>query len=384
VKGLIMKNVLVIGGGIASSIYAYRVKKEHPDYQVTMLEQSDKILKRVLVSGNGRSNFFNEQLLKNTVYQAYNYMSFLEYFDLTSYSEKLLDMLSNDLNFSYYFDSDGRAYPFSNTAESLWLVLVKGLEEVGVKIITDTKVTGIDPETKIVSTEYSDSFKYDTLFIGAGGSAYDRRDNAFKKVLAPLNIEYIKQTSALCPLKVKQDLPQILNGVRLKGNLVLYKDDTPFYDELGEILFKEDGISGICVFDASLFINKESNFKIVFNPFMHDDCMTSLNGKKSLSYLEGLFPSRLINYFRKSGYKEMDDDDVLKTLTFDIKEKYPLKNSQISLGGINPTEINSNLSLMKYENIFVGGEIVDLHGICGGYNIGSAMLMGYKAAGFVD
>jgi len=379
-----MKNIIIIGGGVASSIYAFRVKKEHPEFQVTILEQSDKILKRILVSGNGRSNFFNEQLLKNTVYQAYNYMSFLEYFDLPSYSEELLNMLSKDLNFSYYFDSDGRAYPFSNTAESLWLVLTKGLEGIGVKIITNTKVSEIHPDSKTVCTECNETYKYDKLFIGTGGSAYDRRNNAFKRVLTPLNIDYVKQTSALCPLIVKQKLPQILNGVRIKGNLVLYKDETPFYDELGEILFKQDGVSGICVFDASLFVNKQANFKIVFNPFMHDNCMTSLNGKKPLHYLEGIFPSRLISYFRKCGYKEMDDDDVLTALTFDIKDKYPLKNSQISLGGINPNEINCDLSLMKYEDIFVGGEIVDLHGICGGYNIGSAMLMGYKAAGFVE
>ncbi len=377
-----MKNIIVVGGGISSCIYAYRVKKEHPNYQVTIVEQSDKLLKRILVSGNGRSNFFNEELLNNNVYEAYNYMSFFEYFDLASHSVELLEMLS-EMGFSYYFDSDGRAYPFSNTAESLWNTLENGLKQVGVKIILNSKVTEIDPINKDVKTG-DVKLCYDTLFIGVGGSAYDREKNGFKGVLTSLHLDYINQTSALCPLATVQEFPKFLNGTRVKGNMTLYKDQTPFYDEQGELLFKKDGISGICVFNASLFVDELSNYSITFNPFIHDKCMTSLDGKKPLVYLNGMFPSKLIEYFSSLGYTEMDDDDVLACLKFDVKNKYPLKSSQISLGGINPNEIDQDLSLIKYPDIFVGGEIVDLHGICGGYNIGSALLMGFKAADFVD
>lgn len=377
-----MKKIVAIGGGVASCIYAIKTKMDHPDYQVSIFERSDKLLKRILVSGNGRSNFFNEALLKNNVYQSYNYMSFFEFFNLTEYSEELLEMLS-EMGFAYYFDSEGRAYPFSNTAESLWTTLINSISSLGIKVHLDSQVTHIDAEEKTIISN-CEKYSYDKLFIGVGGAAYDREENSFKKVLSSLGIDYVDQTPALCPLTVEQKLPKFLNGTRLKGNLTLYKDNTPFYDEQGELLFKKDGISGICVFNASLFINDDSKYRISFNPFVHDKCMTSLDEKRDLKYLSGMFPSKIIQYFSELGFEKMDDEDVLKSLKFDISKKYPLKNSQISMGGINPNEIESDLSLGKYPDIFVGGEIVDLHGICGGYNIGSALLMGYKAADSVD
>jgi len=377
-----MKKIIVIGGGIASCMYAYKVKKEHPNYQVTIVEKSDKLLKRILVSGNGRCNFFNEALLRNNVYESYNYMSFFEYFNLASLSEELLEMLS-DMGFAYYFDNEGRAYPFANTSESLWNTLVNSLKKVDVNILLNSEVRNIFPDKKTIKVNDKEQ-EYDTLFIGVGGAAYDRGLNTFKNIFESMNINYIDQSPALCPVTIQQKIPRFLSGTRLKGNLTLYKDDTPFYDEQGELLFKKDGISGICVFNSSLFINDDSKYTIKFNPFIHDKCMTSLDGKKPLEYLHGFFPSRLIEYFATLGYKKMDDEDVLNSLQFTVKGKYPLKNSQISLGGINPNEIETNLSLSKYPNIFVGGEIVDLHGICGGYNIGSALLMGFKAADSVD
>jgi len=377
-----MKNVMIIGGGPASSMFAYRVKQVHPNYRVTIFEQDNKLLKRILVSGNGRSNFFNKALLDNKVYEAYNYMSFLEYFNLTSCAADVLETFSQ-MGFSYYFDMEGRGYPFANTAESLRQTLISNLDKIGVEILLNTKVTSIDAQAKTITT-LDNTFPYDILFIGVGGSAYDRTPDSFKSIIGALGISYIDQTPALCPLITANKFPKFLVGTRLKGNMILYKDNTPFYDEPGEILFKKDGISGICIFDASLFINDASNYKIAFNPFIHDGYMTSLDEKESLDYLHGLFPSNLIKYFEMCGYQKMDELDVLKCLTFNIIDKYPLKNAQISLGGINPNEISSDLSLVKYPNILVGGEIVDLHGICGGYNLGSAFLMGYKAAEAVD
>ncbi|MFA6796953.1 MAG: NAD(P)/FAD-dependent oxidoreductase, partial [Bacilli bacterium] len=295
---------------------------------------------------------------------------------------ELLELLS-DMGFAYYFDNEGRAYPFANTSESLWNTLVNSLKKVGVNILLNSEVRNIFPDKKTIKVNDKEQ-EYDTLFIGVGGAAYDRGLNTFKNIFESMNINYIDQSPALCPVTIQQKIPRFLSGTRLKGNLTLYKDDTPFYDEQGELLFKKDGISGICVFNSSLFINDDSKYTIKFNPFIHDKCMTSLDGKKPLEYLHGFFPSRLIEYFATLGYKKMDDEDVLNSLQFTVKGKYPLKNSQISLGGINPNEIETNLSLSKYPNIFVGGEIVDLHGICGGYNIGSALLMGFKAADSVD
>lgn len=375
-----MKKVICIGGGLSSSLFAYQVKKNHPSYKVIILEKDEKILKRVLISGNGRCNFFNGDFLNGSYPLKFNFPSKVKELISENTIDEFIRILKYEFNFSYYSDSSLRYYPFSNSSSSFRDILIKKLNEVGVEILTNSKVVSISPKNKTVNLELG-NLNYDYIFIGIGGKAYDRDIN--ENILSNLNIDINPYESCLCPLYTKNKYPS-LDGVRIKGILHLLINSKEVYKEEGELLFKKDGISGICVFNSSLFINEKSKNVIKFNPLSHDNVdLTEIYREFNYDNLVSIFPDKLVKLLLKNREK-LDINELLNFFTFEIKGKYPLKNSQISLGGISLNEIDNNFRLNKHQNIFVGGEIIDLHAICGGYNIGFALLSALRASKSVN
>ena len=375
-----MKKVICIGGGLSSSLFAYQVKKNHPSYKVIILEKDEKILKRVLISGNGRCNFFNGDFLNGSYPLRFNYPSKVKELISENTIDEFIKILKYEFNFSYYSDSSLRYYPFSNSSSSFRDILIKKLNEVGVETLTNSKVVSISPKNKTVNLE-SGNLNYDYIFIGIGGKAYDRDIN--ENILSNLNIDINPYESCLCPLYTKNKYPS-LDGVRIKGILHLLINSKEVYKEEGELLFKKDGISGICIFNSSLFINEKSKNVIKFNPLCHDNVdLTEIYREFNYDNLVSIFPDKLVKLLLKNREK-LDINELLNFFTFEIKGKYPLKNSQISLGGISLNEIDNNFRLNKHQNIFVGGEIIDLHAICGGYNIGFALLSALRASKSVN
>lgn len=375
-----MKKVICIGGGLSSSLFAYQVKKNHPSYKVIILEKDEKILKRVLISGNGRCNFFNGDFLNGSYPLKFNFPSKVKELISENTIDEFIRILKYEFNFSYYSDSSLRYYPFSNSSSSFRDILIKKLNEVGVEILTNSKVVSISPKNKTVNLE-SGNLNYDYIFIGIGGKAYDRDIN--ENILSNLNIDINPYESCLCPLYTKNKYPS-LDGVRIKGILHLLINSKEVYKEEGELLFKKDGVSGICIFNSSLFINEKSKNVIKFNPLSHDNVdLTEIYREFNYDNLVSIFPDKLVKLLLKNREK-LDINELLNFFTFEIKGKYPLKNSQISLGGISLNEIDNNFRLNKHQDIFVGGEIIDLHAICGGYNIGFALLSALRASKSVN
>lgn len=373
--------IICVGGGVSSCIFAYLVKKNHPDYKVTILEASDKILKRILVSGNGRCNFFNNDFLntKKIEGKVTNFNEFNRLYD-SKLGLEFLTFLKEEFNFQYYKDDENRMYPFSNISSSLKEVIEQGLNKLKVKIKLNCKVSEIDVENKKVIFEKG-NLSYDKLFIGIGGKSYDRNINDYDSFISSLNLKLNSYQSGLTPLIVSKNIPTSLVGTRLKGNLVLKRNRTTIYQEEGEILFKKDGISGICVFDASLFVNLNSkdSYYIYFDPFNHDGINLEFNNKLKVEGLYGIFNPNVIKYILLSKKNLYSKKDILDLFTFHVTNKYPFKDSQISLGGINTNQIENDFSLKSNKDIYLGGEELDLHAICGGYNMGMAFLAGFKA-----
>lgn len=361
-------------------LFAYLVKKAHPDYEVVILEASDRILKRVLVSGNGRANFFNAAFLDGTA--AKNFSDPAAFNSLISPQDgkDFLNIVENDFHLNWYKDEDGRIYPFSNTSSSLRDALIKGLIEEKVIVKTDKRVDSISPLRKVLRCG-KEEYPFDSALLALGGSAYDRKEGANIPLMKSLELQSKPTEPGLCPLVTDNIIPDYLAGCRLNGILTLFKDKKAIYTEPGELLFKKDGISGICVFDASLFINqKETGYSIQFDPFEHDGkSIAPLISADPMS-LEGSLPYPVVKFLVASGLKSTSKEDVLSLLTFRIKDKYPLANSQISLGGLSLNEIRSDFSLQAFNDIYVGGEELDLHAICGGFNMGFSFLSAMKAA----
>lgn len=374
-----MKRVRVVGGGPSSVLFALTYKKYHPSDLVSLYEKDSAVLKRVLVSGNGRANFFNEKYLSGTALSAF-YDGKEENIGFTKEeAEEFLNFLKEDLNFSYYSDPEGRFYPFSNLSSSLKDALVRGLKKEGIEVFTDSEVKKVNPERKTILVNGKE-LPYDVLFCGIGNEAFDRKEGSVSSFFQNLGLKITPSSPALCPLATVERIPPVLVGTRLKGKLNLYKKERKIYEENGELLFKKDGISGICVFDASLFIDRPEDYTVRFDPFEHDGVKVSIRKGESMDGLSGIFPYPFVEALKKSGYKNIDEESVRKFLTFKIRCKYPLKFSQIAKGGVSLSEVTPNFALKQYPGILIGGESVDQHAICGGFNMGFAFLSGFRAA----
>ena len=150
-----------------------------------------------------------------------------------------------------------------------------------------------------------------------------------------------------------------------------------------KIIFKEDGVSGICVMNASRYYVKDSIMTFDFYPSVSkEELAYKLNARYNTScnpdyYLAGICHENMIKYLKnKNILKPNAVAMLLKQFTIKIKEPYEMKNAQVSRGGVALDEVNDNLSLRKYPNIFIGGEMLDIDGRCGGYNLLFAFMCG--------
>ena len=344
-------DIVILGAGISGIFTSLQIKNK----KVTIFEKPSKhksnILKRVLVSGNGRCNFFNENIIK--------YLP-------SNLPKDLINKLFNYFDthgFSYYKNNDGLYYPFFNKSECFYNFLMEELKKLNHQIIED-EIIRIDHVNKIIYSK-TNSYKYNKLVIATGGRSYDR-DNYSYSLLDSLGIKYYKFTPGLVPIIVKEKIDHALVDNKLKCVVELYIDKKKEYSEDGEIIFKKDGLSGICIFNVAYKINyflrkkTKGEIKIRLNIFSHNNTTSSY--EKSINSLPNFLKKiKLIN----NSYLEYTFSDF-----------YDFKYSHTSFGGISLEELNNNYELVNRNDIFAIGEILDSNYPCGGYNIGIALLEG--------
>ncbi len=358
------KDVLVIGSGPAGILCSILASKGR---KVTLIEKPSKtdiLSKRILVSGNGRANFFNEDLFSESFDKE---LQFLYRNDKIDYARELFTYLESQ---GFAYAKEGKLYyPYFRKSECLHSFLMEKMKDVEVVYGKALKVHPKRNSIILLKDSKEEEIFYSDLVIAIGGRSFDREDYSYD-LLNSLSVSYLPYQSMLCPIKTKEKIPSYLQKQRLRGKLSLLSDQKVLYEEEGEILFKEDGISGICVFNSTKYLldekrrNPNASFSFLFDYAFHG------NGKAiSLS----CYPEFLKKYLKeKNIVKE-------KPLSFTFQSLYPFKESQASYGGIRLDEINhETLALRKYPHIFAIGEMLDVNLICGGYNIGTCMVEGYR------
>ena len=315
------KKLAVIGSGPASLMALSMLKGEFEVYLFEKPSRNNILGKRILVSGNGRANFFNEDLL------------------VKKGAQEMLSYLRLNLHFAY--SKEGKLYyPYFNRSECLHSVLIERISENKNIHVLFSEVLSLFPQKNL-------------LFYLKDG----RKES--------LGVSYKAFEPLLCPVRVKEQIPSYLDKNRLRCTLSLCCDKTTIYKEKGEVLFKKDGISGICVFNSTLYLRK--NFKKDKDYFYVLDYSQGNLGKEDVDSTP---------FFLKRYLKEKN---ILfpSPLSFTFLDFYPFSASQVSYGGILASERNEDLSLVKHRNIFALGEVMNNNYICGGYNMGNAMLEGF-------
>ena len=354
----------IIGGGASGSYAAIRIKELNPSFSVTIIERNDKLLKKVAVTGNGRCNYANLGNLENK----YNNPFANQIIE----NLKPQELVANFDRFGIHpTQIDNLIFPVSLSAQTVILMLNKRLNDLGVAICLNEKV--LDYQNKadkfVVKTDKSEHV-FDKVVFAAGGKAYPQlgTDGGVIEALRQHGYEIETLSPSLSPLKVKENTKKI-SGQRVKCLVSLYNEGQLYYAEEGEVLFKDDGISGIVILNMSQKINEikdKSNIKIVLN------LVPNKSNIKKEQYEEYVHP-KVASYL-------IDNNLDINALTYTFKGFYDYNIAEVSHGGLSLKEITNDLESKKEKGLYFAGELLDIDGMCGGFNLMFAFASGETIA----
>ena len=344
----------IIGGGASGCYLAIRLKELRPGFQVTIIEKNDKLMKKIAVTGNGRCNYANLGELKGK----YNNDEFANKI-INNLPPK--ELVTNFDRFGIHPTMiDNLVYPVSLSAQTVILMLEKRINDLGVNVLLNEEVLDYSKNKQeyIVKTALS-MHAFDVLVFTSGGKAYPQlgTNGAILDLLNRHGYKIEALSPTLCPVKVKENTKKI-SGQRVKCHVSLINKDKLFYEEDGEVLFKDDGISGIVILNMSTKINslKEKNgVKLVL------DLAKGYGTIKEEEYQQFVHP-KVAEYLKEH---HLD----IHNLSFSFKGFYDYNIAEVSHGGVSISEINDSLESKKENGLYFAGEILDVDGMCGGYNL---------------
>lgn len=398
-----METVVIIGGG-ASGIMAALTAAEDKQRRVILLERQQRIGKKLMATGNGRCN------LTNTGAAPENYhgehpefvipaMQKFTSADAIKYFEALGLMVTEEYG--------GRVYPLSNSANSVVDVLRFALEAAGVELRCSTTVREIRRENDgyRVITE-TDKLFASKLIVACGGAAGAKLGGVMDgyELLKPLGHKRTAIYPALVQLLTDTDYPRALKGVRADAGLTLLAGREELKHSAGEVQFTETGISGPAAFDISREVSAGGQGLTVSIDLFRDYDMDALTAwlKKRCEALPGLecaelFTGMLHNRLGRMmvKYAGLEAGRAIGTLSADelSRAAYSTKNfrmklkgtesfdhAQVTAGGIKTTGFDpETLESWFMPGLFVCGELLDIDGDCGGYNLQWAWASGRLA-----
>lgn len=401
-----METIAIIGGGASGLVTA--IKAKNKKNEVIILEKNKECGKKILVTGNGRCNYYNE----NQNIDCY-YSSKKEYLDQIITQENLEKVTEffHELGIVPKI-KNGYYYPLSNQASSIRNILVAKALKLGVKIINNFNVKDMEKENdKFIIYSENKRMEADKVVISTGSYAAlkDKKETVGYQLLEKFHHKIESVLPSLVQLKGEGNYFKEWNGVRSDVTLKLYEDDILIKEEQGEIQLTDYGISGICTFNISGYVSRglaSSKTEIVqidFLPSIGNNKQellgflekrgNNLSYTDLLDFFEGVLNQKLIQTILKEAkldyhktYHELTKEEKLR-LVSNIKEfklniigTNDFLKAQTCTGGVSLEEINLNtMESKRVKNLYIIGELIDVDGICGGYNLTFAWLSGILA-----
>lgn len=399
-----MQEIVIIGGGasgLVSAIIAARKGKK-----VTILERNNICGKKILVTGNGRCNYFNED--QNIKHYRSNDTELLKEIITKKNQEKVLQFFKEigiepKIKNGYY-------YPFSNQAVSIQNALLTEIKNLNIEIRNEVEVRKIKKQNdKFIIMTDKENIEAIKIIISTGSKSAPKTgsDGSGYKICKELGHTIIEPLPALVQLKGKEKYFKEWNGIRADVAINLYEDNKEIAKEVGEIQLTDYGISGICVMNLSgrvargLYTGKDEYIKINFLSNLNintvQECIgfidkrnKSMKNRTISELLDGIINYKLLNVLLKNlknkQWNEISAKDKEKIaeslveLKVNIIDTNSFDKSQVCSGGIPLKEINVNTMESKLVNgLYIIGELLDCDGDCGGYNLTWAWITGIIA-----
>lgn len=394
------KNILILGGG-ASGLAAAVIASEC-GARVTILERSDRVAKKLLATGNGRCNLAN--VGKNAYYGdekfADEVLSHIGAEDVRAFFDRL--------GVPTRPDSAGRVYPACNQAAAVVDALRLRLSQSGVRIVTGAQATAIEKTQSGYTVRTSaGAFSAGKVIVCCGGLAAPKLGaaNAYN-LLTPFGCQLITPGPALTPIETEKAPIKGLSGLRLPVTLTLCDGKKPVSCTQGEMLFADYGVSGVCVMQLSR--DAHNLIKRKAHPILYVDFSPAMGlGDYRMERLTPRNPyaneARMLRYLQEREAYMPESDLLLGALPRLLRERlpkvsteelahllcaYPLPvtgvrgydQAQVTQGGIGTKDFSpETLEHRQHKGLYACGEILNVDGDCGGFNLQFAFACGMLA-----
>lgn len=408
---MIHHDLIIVGGG-ASGLFA-AINAKDLGLDVAIIESNDRVGKKILTTGNGRCNISN-----NTIsFPFFNYHS-----ENSGFFTKALSSLSVEDTKNIFLSlglpiielKNGKLYPKSLQASSVVDILRLALEDRSIPLYTECKVKSIHKDKKFkLSTSNEDKklFTCNKLILACGGKSAVKTgsDGTGYNLAKSLGHSIINTIPGIVQLKLNSPYLKSISGVKFDGFATLLVDNEPIRKEFGEILFTDYGISGPPILQLSghaskaLLNNKrveilvdmmpEEDYKEIenfiechFGLLSHRPVIDSLIGVVNKKLIPTILKASNITNLHMPCYELTWEDkknliNILKSWKFTCVDTNGFNQAQVTIGGVNTKEVNSDtLESKLVEGLYFSGEILDVDGDCGGFNLQWAWSSGYFVA----
>ena len=402
-------DVVVIGGGPAGLMAAGRAGERGA--RVLLLEKNNQLGLKLLTTGHGRCNFTNLSADKKETIGLYgkNFKFLFSAFNKFGVQE-ILDFFAR-LGVSAKEENRGRIFPLSDKAGDVRQALIKYLEHGRVEIKLSAivkKITGADGIIKKATLIGGQEIFAKNFIISTGGKSYPKTGSTGDgyRWAEDLGHKITTLRPALTPIIVRDKIVKSLEGLSIKNaGISLYQKNKKIISRAGEIIFTADGLSGPAIIDLSgrvgATLSAPASIKIDFKPEIDSYKLEQklqkdfhqAHGKMFKNYLTGLVPPKLAPVIIKTtGIKDVKPVDTvtkderkllvraLKEFNLEVKELKGFDRAMITAGGVDVKEVDPKTMRSRlYDNLFLAGEILDLDGPSGGYNLQICWSTGYAA-----
>lgn len=395
-------SVLIVGGGPSGMFCALRLARSGVS-GIAIAERNDRVGRKLSATGNGQGNVTNE------------HMSPSHYFSSTGSAEGVLNSFGKDdllqtlqeLGGLFYADETGRVYPASRQASSVTDLLRFALARFGVQTLTQTNISRVYyKEGMFYAEAEGEKICAKQLVLACGGKASPHfgSDGAGYGLAKCFGHTCTSLAPSLVQLKTDRESIRGLKGIRSDCEVSLLRGSGEKKREIcrcrGDVLFTDYGVSGDAIFRTSAFVRERDKLEIDFLPqFMYDIVLCILRNK-SINYPK-MTAEDLLRCIVNSAVGKV----VLRVcgVRFDARAEeialklpslvrcikgFPLEvigcmgfdNAQVTKGGVCMDELDETLMSRKQNDLYLIGELVDVDGECGGYNLQWAFSSGAVAA----
>lgn len=410
-----MNSVIVVGAGPAGMMAA--IKAAENGARVTVLEKMARPGKKMLITGKGRCNITNvaekQELIKNIPGNGKFLHSCLK-----AYDNEDVQLFFQGLDVPVKTERGGRVFPVSDKAADVVEAMVLRLHELGVRLVTDARVAGLllkdatGGVRRIAGVRTADGREYrgSAVIVATGGASYPGTGSTGDGYLwaAEAGHHVVKPLPALVPLETEDDWVKELSGLSLKNvRAILFSDGERVADMFGEMLFTHFGVSGPIILslsrqaaqllDEGHFLELEIDLKPALNLEQLDARLLrdfeKYQRKEIKNGMKELLPGRLIEPVLDAAYLKPERmvntitreerhrlAQVLKGLGMVVSGTRPIAEAIVTAGGVDVKEINPKTMESKLvRGLYFAGEVVDVDGYTGGFNLQAAFSMGAAA-----